>query len=304
MNPSNSEQPVLTLAIPNRNGGRFLEDTLVSLERNRPFVRWWLQDSCSEDDSVEIAKRFLSPVDRIQVERDTSQTNGLNRAINSMGGKIIGFLNSDDCLADGAAEAVLSAFAADPQLDLVYGEVEWIDAKGVSEGFHRGDISSLEDVLDIYRVWWKEKQWVQPEVFWRRSLWDRVGPLNENYNLAFDYEYWVRCFERGVKVQRLPRVLARFRRHAGQKSTASRQAAEEIRSIVSRSLASNSLAGTRDGSILRRRLAYDNYRADPQGQEFWRVLMRNPSWLALPEVRRRLGKSKMGRALAGKPRNS
>ena len=161
---------MLTLAIPNRNGAMFLEHALASLERNRPYVRWWLQDSCSTDHSIETARRFQGPSDRIRVEPDTSQTNGLNRAINAMGGEIIGFLNSDDCLADGAAEAVVAAFASDPDLDLVYGEVEWIDADGRSQGIHKGEISSFAEVLDIYRVWWNKKQWVQPVVFWRRSL--------------------------------------------------------------------------------------------------------------------------------------
>jgi glycosyltransferase involved in cell wall biosynthesis len=294
---------MLTLAIPNRNGARFLEQTLASLDRNRPYVRWWLQDSCSTDGSIEIAKRFQGHSDHIHMEPDTSQTNGLNRAINSMGGEIIGFLNSDDCLADGAAKAVLDAFAADPDLDLVYGEIEWIDADGCSQGFHQGEISSLADVLDIYRVWWNKKQWVQPEVFWRRSLWDRVGPLNENYDLAFDYEYWVRCFEKGIKVRKLQQVLAKFRRHAAQKSTDSAKAATEIRAIVSQRLAVSDSIGLRESSVLRNRLAYDLYQSAPAKKEFWRALACNPGWLALPEVRIRLGQSKKWRTLVGKPRN-
>jgi glycosyltransferase involved in cell wall biosynthesis len=261
-----------------------------------------LQDSCSTDNSIEIAKRFEGPSDRVHVESDTSQANGLNRAIALMGGEIIGFLNSDDCLAEGAAESVLAAFDADPDLDLVYGEVEWIGAEGRSEGVHRGQISSLGEILDIYRVWWNGRQWVQPEVFWRRSLWDRVGPLNENYDLAFDYEYWVRCFEKGIKVRRLSRVLAQFRRHAGQKSVNAAKAAAEIREIVAHRLASTHAVASRDNSVLRKRLAYDSYRSDPEGMKFWRVLAANPGWLELPEVRARLVQSKKWRAFAGSSR--
>lgn len=292
---------MLAIAIPNRNGARFLEGTLASLDRNRPHVRWWLQDSCSTDDSVDIAKRFQGPLDRIVVERDSGQTNGLNRAISSMGGDVIGFLNADDCMAPGAAGAVLEAFSADPDLDLVYGEIEWIDAEGRGQGLHRGEISSFPEVLDIYRVWWNRKQWVQPEVFWRRSLWDRVGLLNENYDLAFDFEYWVRCFEKGVKVRRLPRVLAQFRRHATQKSNDSRKAANEIRAIVSQRLASSNPVGFWRSSLLRAKLTYDSFQSDPGKREFWRVLARNPGWLALPEVRTRLGHSRLWRTLQGPP---
>ena len=125
---------------------------------------------------------------------------GWNRAFRSMGGDIIGYLNSDDVLADGAAEAVLETFEQYPEVDLVYGEVEWIDENGIITGRHRGDISTVTEMLDIYNVWWADRQWVQPEVFWRRSLWERVGDFSSEYDLAFDYQYWVRCFLAGIKV--------------------------------------------------------------------------------------------------------
>lgn len=285
---------MLTLAIPNWNGARFLERTLVSLDRNRPHVRWWFQDSCSTDDSVEIARRYAGPLDRIVVEKDSGQTNGLNRAMAAMGGDIIGFLNSDDCLADGAAEAVLATFRDNPEVDLVYGEVEWIDADDRSQGFHSGEIANLADILDIYRVWWRHRQWVQPEVFWRRSLWDRVGKLNEAYNLAFDYEYWVRCFQHDVKVKKIPRVLAQFRRHAAQKSTQATKAASEIRSILSDALADLPDIGLWNGMRLRHRLDYDRYQAGMgERAPFWRALSRHPHWVALPEVRQRLMQSRV-----------
>ena len=75
----------------------------------------------------------------------------------------------------GAAEAVLETFDKHPDVDLVYGEVEWIDSNGNVTGHHAGNICSLAEIIDIYNVWWAERQWVQPEVFWRRSLWERVG---------------------------------------------------------------------------------------------------------------------------------
>ena len=284
---------VLTLAVPNRNCAKFLESTLISLERNRPYVRWWFQDSCSTDNSVEIARRYARECDRIEVEKDSGQTNGLNRAISRMGGDIIGFLNSDDCLADGAAEAVLKAFRDNPEVELVYGGVEWIDADDRSHGFHSGDISSLADILDIYNVWWNRKQWVQPEVFWRRSLWERVGGMNENYYLAFDYEYWVRCFQHGVVVKKLPQVLAKFRRHQSQKSVNSAGAAADIRNILAYALDASPRIGWRKSLSLRNRLAYDYYQsgqnaANGKRDLFWRMLTSHPQWVALPEVRARL----------------
>jgi glycosyltransferase involved in cell wall biosynthesis len=287
---------VITLAVPNWNCGRFVEQTLISLERNRPYVRWWFQDSCSTDNSVEIARRYVKECDHIEVERDTGHANGLNRAISRMGGDIIAFLNSDDCMADGAAEAVLRTFRDNPQVDLVYGEVEWIDAEDRSQGFHSGQIDNLFDVLDIYRVWWKQKHWVQPEVFWRRSLWERVGGMNESYYYAFDYEFWVRCFQQGMTVKKIPQVLARFRRHEAQKSAAFAKAARDIRSIVAHALPASPQIGWRNQFKLRSRLEYDLYQSGQNGDNghkapFWRMLAGHPNWLTVPDVRKRLVQS-------------
>src|SRR3954454_18112386 len=98
------QKSVLTLGIPNLNGGLYIEATLQSLDRNRPYVQWWLQDACSSDASIAIGNRYATESDRIVVEKDAGQADGLNRAFARMGGDIVGYINSDDLLADGAAE--------------------------------------------------------------------------------------------------------------------------------------------------------------------------------------------------------
>jgi glycosyltransferase involved in cell wall biosynthesis len=286
----------LTLAIPNFNGGRFLSATLESLNRNRPRVRWYLQDAGSSDHSLAIAQKLAGPEDRIVQAQDLGQADGLNAAFDQMGGEIVGFLNADDCLSEGAAQAVLHEFEQDPALDLIYGEVDWIDESGALRGHHSGCISNLQEMLAIYDVWWRGRQWVQPEVFFRRSLWERVGQFNTEYDLAFDYDYWVRCFQAGAKVKRIPRTLAQFRRHSAQKSVRADQAANEIRDIVSKALAS----GGADDKQLQTMLDYDRYQSGqdyPPGTQrpsLARMLLREPAWTFLPPVRARVAKSVLG----------
>jgi len=191
----------LVLAIPTYNCARFLPATLSSLNAEGDRVRWYLQDGASDDGSVEVAESFRRPGDVIVSEPDGGQTDALNRAFKRMGGDIVGFINGDDCLLPGAAESVLKIFAENPEVDLVCGEIEWIDVDGDVQGSHTGRINSLREMLDIYNVWWNRRQWVQPEVFYRRSLWERVGGFDTQYHLAFDYDFWVRCFLAGARVR-------------------------------------------------------------------------------------------------------
>jgi glycosyltransferase involved in cell wall biosynthesis len=294
----------LVLAIPTFNSAQFLARTLQSVNANGPAVRWWLQDGASTDGTLAIARSFARADDTIVSEPDLGQTDALNRAMKNMGGEIVGFINGDDCLVPGTAARVVEYFAAHPQIDLLYGGVEWIDEEDQVAGKHFGRISSLGEVLDIYNVWWKERQWVQPEVFYRRSLWERVGGFNTGYRLAFDYDFWVRCFLANAVVARQSETFAQFRRHSAQKSTAARDAADEIRAIVEKNLALNPpiAAGTR--WRLRAQLSYDRYQLGDQltsgarRPSFFSALLRHPHWLLASHVRTRL-QNALGKVVFG-----
>lgn len=284
------DEGALTLAVPVFNGERYLAETLSSVNDNGAHVRWYLQDAASTDRTAEIARSFARLGDTVISEPDAGQADALNRAMKAMGGEIIGFINGDDCLLPGAAERVVTYFAEHPEIDLVCGGIEWIDGHGAPLGRHAGRIESLAEVLDVYGVWWRERQWVQPEVFYRRSLWERVGGFDTSYHLAFDYDFWVRCFLSGARVAHVPFPLARFRLHDAQKSTAAGRAADEIRAIVRRHLPAARLPLPRRWK-LEARLAYDDYQSGRQpgpARSLLAEVLRHPGWLFVPEVRARL----------------
>ena len=287
---------MITLAIPNKNGGAYIRETLESLRSpsNRGFVRWWLQDSCSHDNSIALAESFRTPIDEIRIERDSGQVNGLNRAFRRMGGSIVGYINSDDCLTAGAARVVCESFAQYPEAGIVFGGVDWIDKNGRVIGSHHGEILNLEQILDIYAYWWNQKQWVQPEVFFRRSLYESVGGFDESYSLAFDFDFWVRILRLRPRVISVPQTLVCFRRHDQQRSQDFERANSEIRRAVARELKDQACPLTpefREG--LGTRLEYDLYHCRSElspyrDLSFAGALLRSPKWIRLPEVRRRI----------------
>ena len=287
---------MITLAIPNRNGARYLRETLSSLcsPSNRARVRWWLQDCCSQDDSVRIAEQYQTSRDTIRIATDTGQANGLNRAFAEMGGEIVGYLNSDDCLVAGAVSAVCEAFGSHPDADIVFGGVDWIDKDGLVIGHHRGQISSLENVLDIYAFWWNKRQWVQPEVFFRRNLYEAVGGFDESFTLAFDFDFWVRILRLRPRVVSIPQTLVRFRRHDQQRSNDFIRANDEIRRVVLRELNDPECpVHSRFRAQLNRKLQYDLYHCKSRlsplcDLSLGRALLKSPGWLLLPAVRERL----------------
>lgn len=279
----------LVLAVPVLNGERFLAEALSALNGNGAHVRWWLQDGGSKDRTLEIARTFARPGDTIVSAPDRGQADALNTAMAAMGGDIIGFINADDLLAENAAERVLDFFAEHPEIDLAHGSIDWIDEQGALTGTHTGRLESLADALDIYDVWWRGRQWVQPEVFFRRSLWEKAGRFDPGYHLAFDYDFWVRCFAAGARVAHLPATLARFRVHAGQKSAAAESAADEIRTIVQKTLATQPSINPVRRWKIEAQLGYDLYQSGKSGTDagFCASLLRHPHWLLSPQARER-----------------
>jgi glycosyltransferase involved in cell wall biosynthesis len=296
-----SSREPLVLAVPVFNADTYLSATLASLNEQGEYLRWWVQDGGSTDRTVEIARSYARPGDTVESERDAGQADAINHAFARMGGSVIGFINGDDVLAPGSAERVVKYFEEHPHIELIYGCVEWMDAQGRVTGFHRGRIASIDELLDVYNVWWGSRQWVQPEVFFRRSLFERVGGFDCQWNLAFDYDFWVRCMLAGAKVAHTPAITARFRMHAAQKSSAADRAADEIRAIVQKHLP-NAPIGPWKRLKLRAALSYDHYqlgRTTPNGSKrrsFARALLSHPLWVLSPLVRSR-AQSSLAKAL-------
>jgi len=284
----------VSLITPCRNAEQYIEQTIESvLAQEGVDLEYFIQDGASTDGTVDIIRRYESRLAGWASEKDSGQPEALNRAFTRCTGKIAGFLNADDVLLPNALATVVRAFSENPAADIVYGEVEWINSEGESLGSHAGDISNLEEILNIYDVWWQKRQWVQPEVFFRRSFKERVGPFDAYHDIAFDYEYWVRCFRAGARVHRIPAKLVQFRFHPNQKSTQAERAANEIRAIVSKELDHNTNVSPQFRRQLEARISYDRYQlSDPAKRPgFWRALLQNPSWLWTPEVQSRLRQS-------------
>ena len=279
----------ISIVTPSFNSAATVEETIRSvLDQEGVDLEYIVCDGGSTDGTAEIIRRYESRLAWWVSERDRGQVEAINKGFAHATGDVLGFLNGDDALVPGALAKVCAAFAREPEVELVQGGIEWIDFSGKAIGTHLGDIRSLEDALDIFRVWWGGRQWVQPEVFYRRALKERVGAFDERYHLAFDYDFWVRCFRAGARVTRVPETFVRFRRHDGQKSVDATRANSEIRAILAENLADCPQLSARTRRRLRTELAYDLYQSAIVRPSFFSMLRRNPRWLLCAPVRQRI----------------
>lgn len=282
----------VSIVTPCFNAVATIEETICSvLDQDGVDLEYIVCDGGSTDGTAEIIRRYESRLAWWVSERDRGQVDAINQGFTHATGDVLGFLNGDDVLVPGALAKVCAAFTKDPAIELVQGGIEWIDFAGHPLGTHLGDMRSLEDALDIFRVWWGGRQWVQPEVFYRRSLKDRVGAFDERYHLAFDYDFWVRCFRAGARVTQVSETFVRFRRHDGQKSVDATRANDEIRAILAENLASDPPISSQTLRRLRTELAYNLYQSASTRPSFFSMLLLHPSWLLCAPVRQRIAAS-------------
>jgi hypothetical protein len=207
--------PRISIVTPCFNSARFLEATIQSvLEQHYPDLEYIVQDGGSSDGSASILQRYAPILSHCESRRDAGQANAVNLGFRHASGEIMAFLNADDLLLPGALRYVGSFFARNPEVDVVYGHRVLIEERGQEIGRwvlprHDDEILSWADYVP------------QETLFWRRHIWERAGGhMDESFQFALDWDLLLRFRAAGARFVRLPRFLAAFRVHPGQKTAA------------------------------------------------------------------------------------
>ena len=204
------------IVTPSYNTGKHIGAALRSvLEQDWPQVDYIVMDGGSTDGTVDVLKSF-GPRLRWVSERDRGQADAINRGFARTRGEVLGWLNSDDAYAPGALRAAAEFLAAHPDVAMVYGDADLIDAAGnpIARCAH------VEPVFSRRRLLHYSDFIVQPAAFFRRSAFEAVGGLDPGLNWAMDYDLWLKFADAGFKAAYLPRVLANYRWLGGSKSAA------------------------------------------------------------------------------------
>ncbi|MEO6361701.1 MAG: glycosyltransferase family 2 protein [Caldimonas sp.] len=191
------------------NSAATVADTLRSVNaQTHSDVEHLVVDGGSTDTTLEIVRAVGQRVACVVSERDRGIYDAMNKGIRLATGDVVGLLNSDDFYADDRALAdVAAAFAAEPALDAVYGDLCYVRPS---------------DTTRIVRYWRSApfepgrfaRGWAPPHptLFVRREVYERHGLFDLAYPIAADFELMARLLEvHRVRVRHLPQVLVHMR---------------------------------------------------------------------------------------------
>jgi Glycosyl transferase family 2 len=225
--------PKISIITPSYNQGHFIEETIRSVvSQGYPNLEYIIIDGDSTDDTVEVIRRYESQITYWVSEPDRGQTHAINKGLAIATGDILAYLNSDDYYLPGTLQKIADYFQKHPQISLCHGHCRYVDEQGNKIGEQIADISKFDEIIDLWGVWWRKRQFVQPEVFWSRRITEQIGRFNESLYYVMDYEYWCRILRAGGQVGKVEAETTCFRFTATQKSNQSEKVADELLQVV------------------------------------------------------------------------
>ncbi len=185
--------PLVSIVMPSFNQAEFIEAAIASvLNQDYPRLELIVADGGSTDGTPEILRRIQARNSRLRwfSEPDKGAANAINKAVARVRGTLIGWLNSDDLYTPGAVGRAVAALTGPERYALVYGHGVHVDAQGKELNRYptlppETPCSQFADGCFI----------CQPTLFFTRTVYHMLGPLDESIKTAFDFEYWLRAFK-------------------------------------------------------------------------------------------------------------
>jgi glycosyltransferase involved in cell wall biosynthesis len=210
--------PLISIVTPSFNQAEFIVEALESVRsQNADNYEHLVMDGMSTDGTVDLLRKHTAKRQHKNIvwisEKDTGQSEALNKGFQRAKGEIIGWLNSDDRYRPDCFEYVVRAFEENPDVDVFYGDYLMVDAVGKVLKIRR-EIEFSAFVLLYHRVLYIPTA----ATFFRRRVFDEDNWLDETLQFAMDLEFFIRLSERGYRFKHIPQLLADFRMQPNSKT--------------------------------------------------------------------------------------
>jgi len=181
------------------------------LAQDYPDFEHIVVDGGSTDGTLEVLARY--PHLQVVSGPDKGLYDAINKGIRMAKGDVVGLLNTDDIFAPGALHKVLDAFAADRAIDTVSGGAEIFEDTPQGRMIQHHFPGHSHGPLTLERI--TGGAVIFNARFFRRAVFERVGPFDQGYPVAADRDFLLRVYRSGVREAIVGDIVYCYRQHPG-----------------------------------------------------------------------------------------
>jgi glycosyltransferase involved in cell wall biosynthesis len=197
--------------VPSLNQGRFLNDALTSIFEQNLQVEVFVMDGGSTDNSLEIIKKWGHKLAGWRSHPDNGQAAAVNEGITRGSAPYVCWLNSDDFYYPDGLAKLLNALKDQPDKQFTYGKCWTVSDKGKK-------LSPYLTLPFSPRLFANFCFIAQPASLVTRAAWEQAKGLDENMQMAFDYDLWWRLYKAYGKPAFCKNFVAATRMHKDTKT--------------------------------------------------------------------------------------
>ena len=196
-------EPLVSIITPSYNNGPYIEETIRNiLEQDYPKIEHIIVDGASQDNTVEILKKYNEKIQWIS-EPDKGMYNAINKGFAMAKGEILTYINADDLYySKGAVRSIVNEFMKKPSVDFVFGHCAFIDVTGKVLYIYKAPFFNRTIALAYPRIIFH-----QPTCFWRKRV---HIPFDNNLKYCGDSNFFLYLCKSCVG-KNTHRVIAKFR---------------------------------------------------------------------------------------------
>ncbi|MDD5363153.1 MAG: glycosyltransferase family 2 protein [Ignavibacteria bacterium] len=178
-----------SIITPTLNQSKYIRQTIESvLSQDYENKELIVVDGGSVDSTIDILNEYKN-IKWIS-EQDSGAANAINKGMKMSGGDIVTWLNSDDYYDVNILKEIADIFEHNPDVGIVYGNLTFVDETGkvLWKDYTTGyDLDTLiHKNADAIR---------QPCTFFRKTLFDLAGGLDESFTCVFDYDLFIKMMK-------------------------------------------------------------------------------------------------------------
>jgi glycosyltransferase involved in cell wall biosynthesis len=164
-------------------------------------------DGGSTDDTINILRRYDNRITYWVSEPDKGAADAINKGLRVAKGEIIRYFSDDDEMLPGHTHEVVQFMMNNPDVDIVAAHAN-IYRENEDGSLAKLDIKQLEGKI-TYKDFPYATGWIIHEnTFFRKSVFDTIGPYDTSIKYSFDVELWWRALKMGKTFYGLPLVIS------------------------------------------------------------------------------------------------